>query len=200
MAKIESTLRNMVISLIAVTALTGALLATVYEITKAPIAASENNRLIDAIRQVAPSFDNLPLNDSCKIAVGVGDTLKVYPTRMDGKFTGAAIESYTRKGFSGVIRIMVGFNADGAIRNYVVLHHAETPGLGAKMQQWFSDTTQAGRCIIGRNSSAPLRVKKDGGDIDAITAATISSRAFLDAINRAALAFQRIDKNPLHSK
>ena len=73
--------------------------------------------------------------------------------------------------------------------NYSVLQHAETPGLGSKMQDWFR-LEGTDRNVLGSDlSQGPLRVKKDGGTVDAITAATISSRAFLDAVNRAYSAF-----------
>ena len=82
---------------------------------------------------------------------------------------------------------MVGFNKDGSIYNYSVLEHKETPGLGSKMDIWF--TKEGKGSIIGKiPGTTGLKVTKDGGDVDAITAATISSRAFLDAVNRAAAA------------
>lgn len=80
---------------------------------------------------------------------------------------------------------MVGFNPDGTIANYSVLEHKETPGLGSKMDTWFTKNNKGD--VVGKNPGTNgLKVSKDGGEVDAITAATISSRAFLDAINRAA--------------
>jgi electron transport complex protein RnfG len=97
-------------------------------------------------------------------------------------------------GFSGEVRIMCGFEADGTIRNYEVLSHAETPGLGSKMATWFCDSTGS-RSVIGKNAeTASLYVTKDAdknGEIEAITAATISSRAFLEAMRNAYEAFKQ---------
>ena len=122
-----------------------------------------------------------------------GDSLKIYPASKGGEFVGAAVESNTKKGFSGEIKVIVGFDKEGKLLNYSVLQHAETPGLGAKMQEWFS-TDKNKQSVLGRSLSAgPLKVTKDGGDVDAITAATITSRAFLDAVNRAYSAFAGTD-------
>lgn len=106
---------------------------------------------------------------------------------------GAAVESYSKKGFSGEIKVIVGFDTEGTLCNYSVLQHSETPGLGAKMQDWFR-TDKNKQSVIGRKlDGSGLKVTKDGGDVDAITAATISSRAFLDAVNRAYSAYAGTD-------
>ncbi|MGM9758830.1 MAG: FMN-binding protein, partial [Parabacteroides sp.] len=97
------------------------------------------------------------------------------------------IESNTKKGFGGEIKVIVGFDKEGKILNYSVLQHAETPGLGAKMQDWFRMDKNK-QSVLGRVvPDGGLKVTKDDKEngVDAITAATISSRAFLDAINRA---------------
>lgn len=125
-----------------------------------------------------------------------GDSLKVYPAKMDGELVGVAVESINRnyKAFSGDIKVVVGFDANGKILNYSVQQHSETPGLGAKMQDWFSDENKPKQNIKGRQMPEKgLSVSKDGGDVDAITAATITSRAFLDAVNRAYSAFMNTD-------
>ena len=89
-------------------------------------------------------------------------------------------------GFSGYVEIMVGFDKEGNISGYQVLKHAETPGLGSKMGEWFSNESKAKQNVIGRSlKEGQLKVSKDGGQVDAITAATITSRAFLESINRA---------------
>ena len=111
--------------------------------------------------------------------------MTIFPLTLKGKEVGAAIESYSMAGFSGEISVMVGLGNDGTITGYEVLKQGETPGLGAKMNDWFRDP-KGHRSVIGRQTSTPLTVAKDGGEIDGITAATISSRAFLDAVNRAA--------------
>ncbi|MDR0811251.1 MAG: RnfABCDGE type electron transport complex subunit G, partial [Paludibacter sp.] len=107
----------------------------------------------------------------------------------DGNFVGAAVESVSHKGFSGDIRVMVGFDKDGNIVDYSVLEQKETPGLGTKMTDWFK-TAKGAQDIRGKNPAKnKLQVSKDGGEVDAITAATISSRAFLDAVINAYNAY-----------
>ena len=122
-----------------------------------------------------------------------GDSLKIYPAKKGNETVGGAVESNTLKGFGGQIKVIVGFDMKGTILNYSVLEHAETPGLGAKMQEWFR-MDKGQQSILGRAVPADgLKVVKDGGDVDAITAATISSRAFLNAVNRAYSAFAGVD-------
>ena len=102
---------------------------------------------------------------------------------------GACSTSYTNNGFSGEIKVMVGFDAAGNIVNYAVLEQAETPGLGTKIVDWFK-TEKGKQNILGMNgSSEQLKVTKDGGEVDAITAATISSRAFLESVKLAYAAY-----------
>jgi electron transport complex protein RnfG len=89
---------------------------------------------------------------------------------------------------------MVGFDTEDRVVNYAVLSHAETPGLGSKMNDWFRDTARPNQVVVGRNlSEGNLSVSKDGGQIDAITASTITSRAFLEAINRAYMVYKKSD-------
>jgi len=184
MAKKESTLTNMVVALLTITLVASASLGAVYEATKEPIAAAKLAKKNAAILFVIPEFSNKPVDDLYKVAVD-GDTLYYYPGKNGDENVGTAVESFTNNGFSGKIRIMVGFLPDGTINNYRVLEHAETPGLGTKMEPWFRDE-KGNRSILGVNPGASnLTVSKDGGDVDAITAATISSRAFLDAVQRA---------------
>ena len=97
---------------------------------------------------------------------------------------GQAIEVES-DGFGGKMKVMVGLAADGTILGYEILEHSETPGLGDKAAVWFKNADKPNQNIIGRKAGK-LTVSKDGGDVDAITAATISSRAFLKAINSAA--------------
>ena len=71
---------------------------------------------------------------------------------------------------------------------YTLLEHAETPGLGAKADKWFQKGEKGD--IIGKSPAEPLSVSKDGGKVDAITASTITSRAFLLAVNNAYNAYK----------
>ena len=182
----------MVVAVRVMTVLRGALLGYVYNIPKEPIALPKNLKQEMAVKDVAPEFDNAPIDEQYTVTVNDLE-LKVFPAKKDGKTVGAAVESKTKKGFSGEISVMVGFNADGTIRNYRVLSHAETPGLGSKMEEWFR-ADKGDQSVLGKNpASDHLTVKKDGGSVDAITAATISSRAFLDAIANAYAAYTNTD-------
>ncbi len=183
----------MFLSLTIICVAAGAILAGVNMYTTGPIAASKAATLEAAIKAVTPEFNNKPSEEAYMAAVSEGDSLKIYPAKKDGEFVGAAVEGNTQKGFSGEIRVIVGFDKEGKLLNYSVLQHSETPGLGAKMQEWFS-TDKNKQSVLGRDlTNGPLKVTKDGGDVDAITAATITSRAFLDAVNRSYSAFSGTD-------
>lgn len=183
----------MFLSLTGICLAAGAILAGVNQFTAGPIATSKAAALEQAIKAVTPEFDNKPTEEAYMAATADGDSLKIYPAKKDGKFIGAAVESNTKKGFSGEIKVIVGFDVEGKLLNYSVLQHAETPGLGAKMQEWFH-TDKNKQSVLGRDlANGELKVSKDGGDIDAITAATITSRAFLNAINRAYSAYAGTD-------
>lgn len=186
MAKPQSTFRNMLTALFGVTFIASAILGLIYDLTKAPIAQAELNKQTSAVSAVLPEFNTLGTAYKLLPTDGI-DSIEVYPALdADSTIIACAIKTYTNKGFSGDIEIMVGIDNEGVISGYQVLRHAETPGLGSKMNEWFSNTEKPGQNIIGRNiSDKELQVSKDGGDVDAITAATISSRAFLDAVNRA---------------
>ncbi len=181
MSKTESTFRNMALSLTLISVVASAGLGFVYEFTKKPIELSKLNKRIEAIKQVVPDFNNNPDNEMFRLPTGEGDSLEIYPARKDSVITGYAVSSFTRNGFSGTINIMAGFKPDGTIINIMVLQHKETPGLGTRM----TDTLFKNQ-FKGKNpSDFELKVKKDGGPVDAITAATISSRAYCDAVQRA---------------
>jgi len=187
-AKKESTFINMVLVLFIITLIASASLGGLYELTKEPIAAAKLAKKLKAIKEVVPEFDNDPSSDMYSAEMPDGNLIEFYPATKDGKLVGTAVKSYTTSGFSGYIWIMVGFLPDGNIQNYSVLEHKETPGLGTKMADWFktTDPAKAKSSIIGKSpASSNFTVSKDGGDIDAITAATISSRAFLEAVQTA---------------
>jgi electron transport complex protein RnfG len=167
-----------------------ALLGFVYEMTKEPIALSNLNKKLNAIKQVVPDFTNNPNDEMFLLPTGEGDSLEVYPAKKDNEIIGYAVNTYTNRGFSGNITLMAGFRPDGTIINVTVLEHKETPGLGTKMAEpEFKDQ------FTNKNpADFRLSVKKDGGPVDAITAATISSRAFCDAVQRAYNTLQKGDK------
>ncbi|MBK9389140.1 MAG: RnfABCDGE type electron transport complex subunit G [Bacteroidetes bacterium] len=187
MAKTESTFRNMVLSLTLISLVAAAGLGFVYEFTKEPIALSNLNKKVEAIKQVVPEFNNNPYNEMFRLPTGEGDSLDIFPAKKDNIIVGYAVTSFTKKGFSGNITIMAGFKPDGSIVDIKVLEHKETPGLGTKMiEPKFKDQ------FMQKNPAEfSLKVKKDGGPVDAITAATISSRAFCDAVQRAYNTIQK---------
>jgi electron transport complex protein RnfG len=181
MAKTESSFRNMVLSLTLISLVASACLGFVYEFTKEPIELSNLSKKVDAIKQVVPEFNNNPYSEMFRLPTGEGDSLDVFPAKKDSIIVGFAITSYTKKGFSGNITLMAGFKPDGTIVNIRVLEHKETPGLGTKM----TDPKFKDQFIEKNPADFNLKVRKDGGPVDAITAATISSRAFCDAVQRA---------------
>ena len=188
MAQLESSFKNMVLVLSGIALFAAGTLASVYEFTKAPIVASKVAKQQNAIKEVLPaSFDHLA--EPVKIADGAENIVVHKAYNAKNEFVGAAVESSSNNGFAGKIVIMVGFDKDGNIVNYSVLEQKETPGLGTKMVDWFK-TYKGNQSIIGKNPAlANLTVSKDGGEVDAITASTISSRAFLFSVRNAYHAF-----------
>lgn len=188
---------RMLLALGLVTVVSAALLAAVYAATAAPVARAAARARTEAIAAVVPEFDNSPADEAVTLTpADGGEPLTLYPATLGGRAAGAAVQTYSDAGFSGRISLMVGFDPSGTVTGYRVMAHSETPGLGAKMETWFRDP-RGHRSVIGRDASrGPLAVTADGGDIDAITAATISSRAFLDAVNRAYSCFTTYYNEP----
>jgi len=188
MAKLESTFKNMVLVLTGITIFAAVALGSVYSLTKEPIAASKKAKQENAIKEVLPEYDRLDPEELISLE-GFEAPFALYKAYKGDEFVGAAVQSYSGNGFSGDIKVMVGFDDKGAIVNYSVLEQKETPGLGTKMVDWFK-TEKAHQNICGKNPEQNnLTVSKDGGEVDAITAATISSRAFLEAIRYAYSAY-----------
>ncbi|MEN8230114.1 MAG: RnfABCDGE type electron transport complex subunit G [Bacteroidota bacterium] len=182
MAKKESTFISMLTTLFGVTLLSAGLLGSVYALTKEPIRLAELKKKNEAIQVVVPGFDNEPSLEVEKIFMD-GDTLYFYTARKGDEILGTAVETFTNNGFSGEFKLMVGFRQDGSIIDIAVIKHAETPGLGDKMQKGKSDFSVQ---FMGKHpDNFNLAVKKDRGDVDAITASTITSRAYCDAVLRA---------------
>jgi electron transport complex protein RnfG len=180
MEKLESSFKNMVLSLVTICLVAGGALAAIYSLTTKTIETQKEQKLQAAILQVLPEGTTISEAEQVK-------GMTVYKGYIDGEWVGTAVET-EEVGFGGTIKIMVGFDADSKVINYQVLEHQETPGLGDKMGTWFK-TDKGNQRIIGKTANGAFTVSKDGGDIDAITAATISSRAFLKAINKAYEAF-----------
>jgi electron transport complex protein RnfG len=182
MAKVESNFKNMTLTLLVITLVASAALGLVYQSTKEPIAKAQMAKINSAIKTVVPDFNNEPLNESYKVEVDGGE-LVFFPAKKDGQLVGTAVKTFSKNGFAGLIELMVGFLPDGSINKVAVVSHKETPGLGDKMEPKKSNFSVQ---FEGRNpESFKLKVKKDGGDVDAITASTITSRAYCDAVERA---------------
>lgn len=179
----KSTLFNMVAVLFTITLIASAGVGAVNMITEAPIAAAKVQATTKAVTNVLPKFTNSEISEQDID----GMSIKVYTAKSDAGIVGYAVESMTKSGFGGAIRIMVGFLPDGKIYNVNVLEQAETPGLGTKM-------CDEGNALISsiKDKDADeleFKVKKEGGELDALTAATISSKAYYDAVARAHQAF-----------
>lgn len=188
--KLESSLKNMILCLLLISLFMSAALGYVYVVTKGPIEATSKKAEIDAVKNVLPSFDNDPTKDAKNI-----DGLTFYTGTASGNPIGCAVKTYTDKGFSGHFEIMVGFKPDGTIYKTAVLEQKETPGLGDKMKTKWKDQFNE-----KNPASFKLLVKKDGGQVDAITASTITSRAFCDAVTRAYDGYMKNVCNDLNKK
>lgn len=186
MKKLESSITNMVLVLVGVALITGGILAYVNHITEAPIKLQAEKTLADGIKAVMGGVQlSVAENDTIKQTIKGKEAVFVIHKTVDSnkQDLGVAVES-TTGGFGGDLKVLVGFDNDGNILGYTILQHAETPGLGAKADKWFQKDGKGS--IIGKNPNKDnLTVKKDGGDIDAITASTITSRAFLLAVTQA---------------
>ena len=191
MKKLESSLTNMLLVLTGVAVIMGGILAFVNHLTEGPINEQKEKALADGIKAVMVC-DNLTVAKTDEVkqndAKGKELTFTVYQVKdAQGQDLGAAVES-TTGGFGGDLKVLVGFDPAGKILGYTILEHAETPGLGAKADKWFQKGQKGD--IIGKSPVEPLTVSKDGGQVDAITASTITSRAFLLAVNNAYSAYK----------
>lgn len=175
------------------------LLATVYEATRGPIAASRKARTLQALQVVLPEFDNVPTDE--RVVVGAADPAApteseanrlpvVYTARKGGRVVGGAVQVIHPRGYGGPVKVLVGLEGDPAgtvkVRGYRFLEHKETPGLGTKaLEPPFATQFEGFEVPTG-----PLKVKKDGGTVDAITGATITSRVVAESIGEAARLFR----------
>ena len=191
MAKNDSIWRLVIvltcISLLAALALTG-----VYALTKGPIEQGQLEKKQKALQAVLPDYEGT-VRDTVIVDVDNEEIPVHLAIGKDGELCGAGIETYTKKAFSGRFDLMVGFDAEGAIVNTEVLKANETPGLGDNINKNKSDFAMQ----FNHQNPADFKlvVKKDGGDVDAITAATISSRAYCDAVQRAYDIFMKIKED-----
>ncbi len=187
MKKLESSLTNMVLVLVLVAVVTSGLLAWVNSVTEGPIAKQAELTLANGIKKVMCA-DDLQVVSSDEVSQDMGGKELLFVVHQvndaSGNPLGAAVES-TTGGFSGDVKVLVGFSPEGKILGYEVLQHSETPGLGAKANDWFQKGAKGD--IIGHqmDAASPLVVNKDGGTVESITASTITTRAFLNAVNNA---------------
>jgi len=190
MATTKSSFLNLIITLGVITLVAGLSLGYVFQWTKKPIAKAQMDKQLRAIEAVIKGYDNNPVLEKFKVATPNGkDSLEMFPAKRKGELIGMAVKTKSSKGYSGDIWIMVGFTMQGHIQNIVVIEHKETPGLGSKM----TDLKFLNQ-FLGKNpGQVNLKVKKDGGTVDAISGATISSRAFSEAVQLAHETFQSLN-------
>ena len=188
---VQSSFKNMTICLFAICIVCSSLLAGVYALTKEPIDAAAKAKNEAAIMEVLPS-SAVTIEEERTIDFEVASYAYNLAYDEQGNTVGCAI-NVSPVGFGGPIAIKVGFDANGVIWNTKVLSQAETPGLGAKcVEPSFSDQFKG-----FDPSQKKLSVKKDGGDVDAITASTITSRAYADGLALAVKVFQALAQTPM---
>lgn len=177
---------KMVGVLTVVSVLAGALLAFTNSVTKEPIEKSKRAEKLDAMRRVLPEYDNDPMQDVWRLTED-GCEWVFYRACLNGEFVGTAFEAFSGQGYSGVIRIIAGVDKHDSVLGIEVVEQLETPGLGSKIaESGFKDQFK-NREI----ASTKWAVKQDGGDIQAITGATISPRAVVDALNKGLEVYAR---------
>lgn len=184
MAKLESSFKNMVLSLVSIAVVAAVALAGVYLLTQDRIAEQQKQKQQQAILAVLPEQG---VGAEVAEAETVND-VTIYRATKGGSEIGAAVE-VSEMGFGGLQKIMVGFDTAGKVIDYAILDQQETPGLGDHIKEWFKNEDKPAQNIRGRKAGNLKVSKESGGDIDAITAATISSKAFLRAINKAYNAY-----------
>lgn len=168
---------RLIVTLTFITLLSGAILGFLYQMTAPVIQANEEERLKSNLTHLLDSFDNNPLGDAFTLEEFPG--LRFLPAMREGRLSALAVESTSTRGYAGAVTLLVGFRDTGEVLKVAVLRQKETPGLGTRM----TEESFLRQFVNLLPDSFPLKVKKDGGSIDALTAATISSRAFLDAMN-----------------
>lgn len=191
----KSTLFNMTAVLLGITLVASAGVGVVNMITEEPIAQAKAAATKAALSEVLPEFEGEPAIKADSI-----DKLPVtvYTATKAGEVVGYAVQTMTKEGFGGIVRLMVGFTPAGEVINVNVLEQSETPGLGTKMTDEGNPlikSIQGQQLADKKLVEGKLAVTKDGGDVDALTAATISSRAYVDAINRAWMAYKSVVAN-----
>lgn len=187
MRKRESTFYSMTVTLIIITVVAGISLGLVNDITKGPKEQARLERKINALKNVLPEFSNNPVEELVLLKIEtVEDSLELYPGKLNQSLNGMAVVGASKKGFNGLVKVMVGFDMEGNIQNIEVLEQNETPGLGTKVK----DDKFIRQFRQQNPATFSLLVKKDQGDVDALTGATITTRAFNEAVQNAYTAFK----------
>ena len=180
------TFFKMLAALTVIAVLSAFALSSVYSLTRQPIEKAKDRRQLEAISQVVEEFDNNPYAE--KMTIFTPDKkhkLELFPARKNGSINSFAIKSYSDNGFGGRIELIAGFYIDGTVKSFKIIQHNETPGLGSK-----ADEPRFKKQFDGFDPARhKFKVRQDGGEIDGITAATITSRAVIDAIQRAVDAY-----------
>ncbi len=184
-------LPRLVIALTLITVVAGLLLSLVESLTREPIAEQRRLETLRALQTVLPPFDNSPDADTVVLVAGKdkkGRELMrtFFRGRQEGRLTGVAFTVVAPDGYSGNIAMMVGVDPKGMVSGLEILSHAETPGLGDKITRDEFKEQFDGKQLDGID----WRVKKDGGDFDQITGATISPRAVVKAVHQGLLFYQ----------
>jgi electron transport complex protein RnfG len=167
-------------------AVAGLLLAYTNDVTRDRIATAKQAEKLDALRAVLPEFDNQPNQNTCRITVN-GEEWTFFVARKNNAYTGAATESASKNGYGSRILLMIGFNANRTVQQVKILEQTETPGLGSRITEDAFRGQFTGRKLAGTRWA----VRKDSGDFEAITGATISSRAVVDAVKKAVDIYQQ---------
>ena len=188
----------MLLSLTAIALVAAAALALMNAVTEEPIKVAKQNKVNKAIENVLKQVDeNGKTLDSIDYKTLKDTIVKADGEEMvchlaynaEGEYAGAAVETSDPNGFGGTLKVMVGFDKDGNVYGYSILESNETPGLGAKADKWFQKDGKGN--VIGKNpANNNITVSKDGGEVDAITGSTITSRAFCRLIETAYNAFE----------
>ncbi len=158
--------------------LTGSLLAIANKWTEEPIQAARRADLLQALTVVLPEHDNEPDRDAITIEIETREHT-FYPARCNGEFTGAAFTSRA-EGYGGSITVMIGVDANDDIHAIHILNHQETPGLGANI----ANPEFTGQFSGQDAADGKTALRREGGNIEAVTAATVSSEAVTEAVNK----------------
>jgi electron transport complex protein RnfG len=182
---------NLSLRLALICAVAAGLLSQVDNLTRGPIAEAVRKAKMEAVSAVLPDFDNAPDADMVLLADAQGDSVEFYVGRLGDEVTGVAFQALTQTGYSGEIAVMMGIHPDGRVQGVRILQHAETPGLGAK----YADPAVLDDFYSGRGlADTDWRVSKDGGDLDAVTGATVTGRALGEAIESGLQSYETLQE------